>query len=106
MFAAVTAWSWKFVRTRPRQRIMSPFTSDGVGAFYDAPMYRHTTTNTGPENDAERCCRVARGAIGRFGQRKAIGVICDFNFASEQSLEILSERAAVETDRIRIADAM
>jgi hypothetical protein len=83
---------------------MPPFTGDGIGAGQYLAVDDDAAAHTRAENHAEhhRCTRTR--AIGRFGQREAVGIVGDAHFALQQCFQIAFERLADQTGRVGILD--
>src|SRR5260370_38257131 len=72
---AIARRSRDFVRRRPGQRVMTPFSRDRVDADEDWPADDDPTSDACAENDAEDALHRCRGPIDRFPPRQAVGLI-------------------------------
>ncbi len=85
-----------------RQRIVSPLARDRVRAGDDAAIQHEAAARAGADDDAEDRVSAGRGAIRRFRQREAVGVVGEPYRPAEQAREILAERLAVQPRRVRV----
>ena len=62
-----------------------------------------TSADAGAENDAEHDLCARPRAVGRFGQRKTVGVVGDADLAAEQRFQVGLDRLRVEAHRVGAA---
>src|SRR6185312_15225705 len=65
------------VRARAGQGIVAPLAGNGVRAGQDAPADADPAADAGAGDDAEDDVAPGSGAVGRFRQREAVGVVGD-----------------------------
>ena len=75
---------------------MPPFASDGVGAGQKPPAYDDAAADAGAQNDAEHHLGIAPGAVGRFGEREAVGVVGDAHPIAQAGAQVVQQRLAVQ----------
>ncbi len=56
----------------------------------------------GSNNDTKHHRRSGRSSVGRLGQRETVGVVAESQWLSDESLQILMQRFAVEPDRVGV----
>ena len=78
------------------KRIVPPFAGDAVKARQDTAMNDHSAACSGSENNAKNHAGTGSDANNRFGERKAVGVICHENLGSGQALQVLHNRTTVQ----------
>jgi hypothetical protein len=83
---AIAGWQRQITGFGQRQRIVSPFTSDGIGSGEYLAVNDKAATNTGAEDDAEYNGRTLGGAINRFRERKTVGVIGQPDFTPQKCM--------------------
>ena len=83
---------------------MTPFAGDAVAAFEHAAVHHDAAAGARAENDAEHRARALGGAVGRFRQREAVGVVGHAHRPAERALEIAIERLADQPRRVRVLD--
>jgi hypothetical protein len=101
--AAEARWTGPLVVARPRQRIVAPFARDRVVTLEQSTVQRETAADPRAEDHAEHDICAAPGAVGRFRQCKAVGVVRERDRTTEQRFEVTLDRHAVEAHRIRSA---
>src|SRR5690348_3327413 len=75
--AAIAGSAGRLVLARPGQRVVAPFAGDAVAAADERPADDESAADAGTKNDAEDNAGISRGAVDRFGERKAIGVVLE-----------------------------
>jgi hypothetical protein len=69
------------------------------------PVDDHAATHPGAEDHAKGDRRCTPGAVQRFGEREAVRVVGEADFAAERALEVALQRTPVEARGIRVAHA-
>ena len=105
LLAAIALRAGKFVRLRPGQRVVAPLAGDAVGAGEDVTVDHNARAYPRADDHAEHDRCPCRRAIGRFGKRKAVGVVADLHLALQHRFEVLQDGLAVEHDRVGILQA-
>src|SRR5207247_10930067 len=86
--AAVTERPRGVLRVRPRQRVVSPFARDAVGAADDASVDHDATADTGPGYHAEHNRVAGSSAVGGLRHGEAIRIIRDADRTAKTRFEI------------------
>jgi hypothetical protein len=81
---------------------VSPLAGDRVDARHHASVDDNAAARAGADDDAEHHRCACSGAVGRFRQREAVGVIRESNATPEQTHQIVRERTADQPRRIRV----
>src|SRR5262249_60247489 len=81
-----------------------PLAGDGVRPGENATLHDDPASRPGAQDDAEDDASARAGAVTRLGEREAVRVVCEAQGTVEQSLEILSERPAVQPDAVGVLD--
>ena len=102
--AAVARWARDLIRGRPGQRIMSPFSSDRVGADEDLSPDGDAAPDAGAENDPEYGIDAGSRAVGGFRQGKAIRVVGQARRPPERGLDIALQGAPDQPGGIGVFD--
>ena len=83
---------------------MAPFAGDAMPPFDDALPDRDAAAHAGAEDRAEHHARAARGAVARFGQREAVGVVRETHFLPRFFSRSLFEKLLVVRGVIGVLD--
>ena len=102
---AVAGGQRQIVGLRQRQGIVPPLAGDPVGAGQRLPAQDDAAADAGAENDAENDFGALPGAVDRFREREAVGVVGQAHFALQQRLQVAAQRLAVQAGRVGVLDA-
>ena len=80
---------------------MAPLPGSVVRTVVGAPVDREPRAGTRPEDDGEHDAMARPGAIGRLGDRKAVGVVGGTHIATEHPPKVGLDVAAVHPGRRR-----
>ena len=97
MFAAIAERAREFIRSGPRQRVVAPFSSDGVDAGDDPAVDHDAAADTGTENDAENRCGARTRAVDGLRQGEAVGIIGEADRTLQSVFEVCIQPLADET---------
>ncbi len=78
------------------QRVVAPFAGDGVGAHQQRAIDHDAAAHPGAEDGREHRARTGARPIGGLGHGQAVGVVGEPQRASEQGLEVVLQRLAVQ----------
>jgi hypothetical protein len=104
LLAAVTGRPRQLVGLRPGQRIMPPLAGNEVGARQSTSSYDDATAHAGPPDDPENHVGAGSGAITRFGQGEAVGIVVEPDLALQGGREVGAKRLTDQPNGIRVLD--
>lgn len=89
---------------RPWQRIVAPFSGDGMCADQKLSSDRYPASYARPKNDAEHRLRRCSSAVRRLGQRKTVCVIGESRRPAKCGFDVVLQRAPDQPSRVRVLD--
>jgi hypothetical protein len=85
LLAAVAGRLRVLPRHRPGQRVVAPFAGQAVGPAQHAAVHRDARPGAGADDGGEDHVGARAGAVGRFAQGQAVGVVLDAQVALQQA---------------------
>ena len=103
--AAVAAQAGALVVAGPGQGVVAPFAGEAVGPLQHPAVHRDAAAAAGAQDHAEHHRRARAGAVGRLGERQAVGVVGERDRLPEPRGEVGVQRLAVQAGGVGVLHA-
>jgi len=76
--------------------IVAPFAGDRVGSAEQSPIEDESAADPGAKNNPKDAGSISPGAVAGFGERKAVGIVCELDRPLQRRFQIVVEPPANE----------